>query len=227
MRIILTLFATCLFYTQSSAQDTRKVDLVLLGSWSPMYSTIENEYYDFWSGPIGLTMQIFYNINDHWSAGIHGQATEYVGNTTDTYFVNAGASGRYIINPHSRFKFYGGIILGQTLVIEEADLYSNDSTAIALEQLLNYNENRFTVGAFLGLDIRIFNPISINIQVSHQDVFGAFAEDYVIHEIHNYEGFYNDDTNGLFLASGDATAYTYMPFYLSAGLTFKFGKKKL
>ena len=225
---VLLVFILLLSYP-AIAQDSRKIDFSIMASIAPVYS-LSDDYIDFWSAPFGPTIQIFYNVNDRWSAGIHGQYTEFSGFTgnldgvSESYFANAGFTGKFNITPHSRFKLYIGAILGLTLVTEDADVYSNSPLADKLERQVTYNENKFTAGAFLGLDIRLFKPLSINIQVSQQDIFGAFSDDYVIHVIHGETGLYNND---IYIPTGSGTAYTYVPFYTSAGLTFKFGKKKI
>ena len=95
-----------------------------------------------------------------------------------------------------------------------------------MEELLTYKENKFTFGVMAGLEIKIINAISFNIQVSQQDVFGAFADDYVMHAV-DYESGSQTSNGYIYLAPGTGTAYTYVPFYVNAGFIFKFGKKKM
>ena len=195
-----------------------------MASIAPLYATSSDFIEPFGNGPFGGSLQIYYNINSHIAAGLFTHGAVYSGSFTESTFGNVGLAGKYIINPNSRFKFYGGLILSQTFVYQDVDDLSPSENSQAIKDLLTYDENKFTVGVMAGLEIKIINAISFTLQVSQQDIFGAFADEYVIHA----GNYYPNPSNGyLYVAPGTSEAYTYVPFYVSGGLIFKFGKKKM
>ncbi|WP_185152572.1 outer membrane beta-barrel protein, partial [Fulvivirga aurantia] len=188
------------------AQNDKVLEVDLFGSMSFTHRI----GYEF-DNPKGGTINILYNVKSHYAIGLSFQRTSmYYANHK---FAHNKVIGKYRFNPNSRIVFLAGVSMGMTSVKVEVK-----------ESYFDYDEAKFTIGLYGGLEIKLSNTIGLNFQVSHEDILGAFSEEYMIYDFLWYDNFTSN--NERYLVPENQVS-NYVPLYINGGFSIKMGRKKL
>ena len=141
-------------------------------------SGVQDQYFDPTTGvkrnyvETNAHLALLTNLNKYWKVGIQYNylTTRFNGKTLGNYFI-AGLVGRYDRPLAKRFRIYGDITLSK-------GNYCTCVNDVRIDEIPFKKENLTYVGAGLGLALKVYKPLWLNVALYHYRIVNESLDNY-------------------------------------------------